>query len=291
MTDKPRRSKEVITSLSGVYDDDQTLNRSRSPGTLEKSQNAQDIQDDNKFKTNKKSNNSNNATTQVLEMLRLDNTTALWGDMMMSEDDDEADDSDDDDEESSVQQCPPSPPRSSPPEKQRSLHAKLSSPERAKPTPMEAQRKFIEKQSLARINRERIESERKAWLNLRETRLRNTKEQREKMHAEKVSNIQTRLKAASDRRDERMANIRKRAESENDKISEIVFIKNLTQENKAKEIQRRLDEGSERARKYKEEIVNSKKDTTCQYCGGRGRGARKITKGGSRKKSASATTP
>ena len=254
-----QKKQEVITSLSGVYDDDQTLSQSRSPGTLEKSQNAQDIQEDNKFKTNKKSN-SNNATTQVLEMLRLDNTTALWGDMMMSEDEsDEADDSDDDDEESGAQQCPPSPARSSPPEKQRSLHAKLSSPERAKPTPMEAQRKFIEKQSLARINRERIESERKAWLNLRETRLRSTKEQREKMHAEKVSNIQTRLKAASDRRDERMANIRKRAESENDKISEIVFIKNLTQENKAKEIQRRLDEGSERARKYKEEIVNSKK--------------------------------
>ena len=141
-----------------MYDDDQTLSQSRSPGTLEKSQNAQDIQEDNKFKTNKKSN-SNNATTQVLEMLRLDNTTALWGDMMMSEDEsDEADDSDDDDEESGAQQCPPSPARSSPPEKQRSLHAKLSSPERAKPTPMEAQRKFIEKQSLARINRERIES-------------------------------------------------------------------------------------------------------------------------------------
>ena len=100
-----------------MYDDDQTLNQSRSPGTLEKSQNAQDIQEDNKFKTNKKSN-SNNATTQVLEMLRLDNTTALWGDMMMSEDEsDEADDSDDDDEESGAQQCPPSPARSSPPEK------------------------------------------------------------------------------------------------------------------------------------------------------------------------------
>ena len=48
------------------------------------------------------------------------------------------------------------------------------------------------------------------------------------MLAEKESTIQTRLKAASDRRDERMANIRKRAESENDKISEIVFINNLT---------------------------------------------------------------
>jgi molecular chaperone HtpG len=56
-----------------------------------------------------------------------------------------------------------------------------------------------------------------------------------------------------------MANIRKRAESENDKISEIVFINNLTQENRAREIKRRIDEGSERARKHKEEIVNSKR--------------------------------
>ena len=79
------------------------------------------------------------------------------------------------------------------------------------------------------------------------------------MLAEKESTIQTRLKAASDRRDERMANIRKRAESENDKISEIVFINNLTQENRAREIKRRIDEGSERARKHKEEIVNSKR--------------------------------
>merc|ERR1711991_430535 len=148
-----------------------------------------------------------------------------------------------DDDDDYRQQSPPSPPRSSPPEKQRSLHAKLSSPDRAKPTPMEAQRKFIEKQSLARINREKIKEEKKAWLNIRETRLRTSKEQREKMLAEKESTIQTRLKAASDRRDERMASIRKRAESENDKISEIVFINNLTQENKAKEIQRRLDEG------------------------------------------------
>ena len=89
----------------------------------------------------------NNATTQVLEMLRLDNTssTGLWGDMMMSEEESDDDDDDSDDDDDYRQQSPPSPPRSSPPEKQRSLHAKLSSPDRAKPTPMEAQRKFIEK--------------------------------------------------------------------------------------------------------------------------------------------------
>ena len=255
-----QQQQEVITTLSGVVDEDGNLNHSRSPGMLEKSQsNIEDEEDD---KNDSSTNSSgNNATTQVLEMLRLDNTssTGLWGDMMMSEEESDDDDDDSDDDDDYRQQSPPSPARSSPPEKQRSLHAKLSSPDRAKPTPMEAQRKFIEKQSLARINREKIKEEKKAWLNIRETRLRTSKEQREKMLAEKESTIQTRLKAASDRRDERMANIRKRAESENDKISEIVFINNLTQENRAREIKRRIDEGSERARKHKEEIVNSKR--------------------------------
>jgi len=49
----------------------------------------------------------------------------------------------------------------------RSLHAKLSSPDRRKPTPMEAKRKLDEKQYLAQINRERLDNVRMAKLKVR----------------------------------------------------------------------------------------------------------------------------
>ena len=163
-------------------------------------------------------------------MLRLDNTTStgLWGDMLDSSSEDE----NEEEAEPSVVAAPPSPPRSSP-EQTRSLHAKLSSPDRAKPTPTEAHQRMIQKHSLARINRERLQSEKREKLAAKNNQLRSSKEQRENILAEKESNMRKKLDTAEARRQDQLKLRMQSAISELDKVQEVGFINTLSQQTKS----------------------------------------------------------
>jgi hypothetical protein len=185
---------------------------------------------------------ANMSTTAVLEMLRLDNTTStgLWGDMLDSSS--EEDDDDEEEAEPSMVAAPPSPPRSSPEQQTRSLHAKLSSPDRAKPTPTEAHQRMIQKHSLARINRERLQSEKREKLAAKNNQLKSSKEQRENILAEKESNMRKKLDTAEARRQDQLKLRMQSAISELDKVQEVSFINTLSQQTKAVQLQKKLDD-------------------------------------------------
>ena len=197
-----------------------------------------------------------NATT-VLEMLRLDNTTStgLWGDMMMSESE-----SDEEEDVEVMVKAPPSPPRQSP-EATRSLHAKLSSPERAKPTPSDAHQRLIQKHSLARINRERIQAEKREKLNTKNRQVITSKEQRESAKAELESNMQKRLDRAEEVRQEQLKLRQRSALSELDKVSEVSFINSLGQGAKAAALQKKLDDAMARRQDSLEEKLAKQRVT------------------------------
>ena len=129
----------------------------------------------------------------------------------------------------------------------RSLHEKLSSPDRRKTlSPSEAKRKHEARQIAAESNRDRSVNERiqKAMIASERVRLRGEKEAQRLAQAEQA--LEDRLKDAEKRHFEHIKTIRGKAGNENAKVSEVMFINNLNGEGIAAELQRRLEEAEAR---------------------------------------------
>ena len=129
----------------------------------------------------------------------------------------------------------------------RSLHDKLSSPDRRKAlSPSEAMRRHEARQIAAESNRD-MEIEKKiekASIASTRVKIRGEKEAQRKAQAEKA--LKDRLENAEKRHDAQLKKIRGTAANENTKVSEVMFINNLNGEVVAEELQRRLKEVEER---------------------------------------------
>ena len=129
---------------------------------------------------------------------------------------------------------------------QRSLHDKLSSPERAPLrksfSPSEAKRRQEAKQLLAEVNRDRANNEKKqrALVTLNRVRMHGEKEAKKLQEAEQ--RLEERLSEAVKRHDAYIQVIKSKAGNENQKVSEVAFINSINSEGVAEELQRKLEE-------------------------------------------------
>ena len=128
----------------------------------------------------------------------------------------------------------------------KSLHAKLSSPDRRKPSPLEAKRKLNEKQHLAQINRERLDNVRMAKLRKSTDRLRDATARRQRRLRKTETSMLKRLEESESRRVFALRNKARRAGSENSKVEEVTFIKSLKEEDRRRELKEKLEEGEAR---------------------------------------------
>lgn len=129
----------------------------------------------------------------------------------------------------------------------RSLHEKLSSPDRRRAlSPTEAKRKHEARQIAAESNRDRSVNERiqKAMIASVRVKLRGEKEAKRLAQAEQA--LEDRLKDAEKRHGEHIKNIKGKAGNENAKVSEVMFINNINGAGIAEELQRRLEEAEAR---------------------------------------------
>ncbi len=149
--------------------------------------------------------------------------------------------------------APPSSIRPSKMTPPRSLHDKLTSYERRKPSPQEARLKQEEKQRNAKINREQEEKKRLARLRVAANKVRTAAEKKAKDIKQQENKIFEKLKRAEDIHEAHVRMIQKKAENENSKVEEISFINTITSEDANREvevakmnIQKRLEDSEAR---------------------------------------------
>ena len=138
---------------------------------------------------------------------------------------------------------PRTPPEGVSPLPQRSLHDKLSSPDRRRAvSPTEVKRRQEEKQLLAETNRDRAldEKKQKAMVAWNRVKLRGEKEALRVAEAEQT--LENKLKEAERRHEEYIKFIKGKAGNENAKVSEVAFINNINSEGVAEELQQKIGE-------------------------------------------------
>ena len=125
----------------------------------------------------------------------------------------------------------------------RSLHAKLSSPDRRKVlSPTEAMRRHEARQSAANNNRYLELEARREKASIASSRVARVVSNKKREKEQAVEKMEDRLNKAEKRHEEHMRNVKGKAENENAKVSEIMFINNLNDAVIAEELQRRLSE-------------------------------------------------
>ena len=112
------------------------------------------------------------------------------------------------------------------PGRAKSLHEKLLSPTRKKPTPMESLRSLEERQEAAEKNRERMEHERRERLKLQADRLRQVTERQTRKRAMRQLFIDETIERADQNREAHIQDRVRKAEEELAKVNEIAFISN-----------------------------------------------------------------
>ncbi len=125
----------------------------------------------------------------------------------------------------------------------RSLHDKLSSPDRRRScSPTEAKRRQEAKQLLAEVNRDRVvnEKKQKAMVSWNRAKLIGEKEAQRLVQAEQA--LEDRLRVADKRHDEYIKFIKGKAGNENAKVSEVAFINSINSEGIAEQLQHKLEE-------------------------------------------------
>ena len=125
----------------------------------------------------------------------------------------------------------------------RSLHDKLSSPDRRRScSPTEAKRRQEAKQLLAEVNRDRVvnEKKQKAMVSWNRAKLIGEKEAQRLVQAEQA--LEDRLRVADKRHDEYIKFIKGKAGNENAKVSEVAFINSINSEGVAEQLQHKLEE-------------------------------------------------
>ena len=99
-------------------------------------------------------------------------------------------------------------------EVKRSLHKKLSSPERRKPSPMEIKLRLREKHMQAQMNRERITQKKKSNARVPSERMERIAERMEAQRAEKQCVLEKRLEESEQRRQRQLDEIKAKAQRE-----------------------------------------------------------------------------
>lgn len=130
----------------------------------------------------------------------------------------------------------------------RSLHEKLSSPDRKKTlSPENARIRQEQKQLQAEINRDRNVQEKKQKAHdLGSGRVRNSEEKYLKKQMQANQSMELRMQEAGMRRDEYIKSIRDKATNENAKVSEVAFINSMNGEELQYILQQKLQDAEKR---------------------------------------------
>lgn len=127
----------------------------------------------------------------------------------------------------------------------RSLHAKLASPDRVplrNASPSEIRRKTEFRQSNAEANRDIYVAERRARARIASEKVKLISEREAIRLAQVEQALEDRLKDAEKRHSLYLKSIKGRAGNENLKVSEVMFINNLNEESLAEQLQQKLEE-------------------------------------------------
>ncbi|GBG33000.1 Hypothetical Protein FCC1311_005817 [Hondaea fermentalgiana] len=128
----------------------------------------------------------------------------------------------------------------------RTLHQKLSSPERRKPSPSETKRRQTQKQTTARLNREKIDLQRQAKLRLQTSRQEQIAKTKEEVMLAQNRAIHERLERAAVAREAKLKSVAKKAENEARKVNEVQFINEMTEQDRTAQLHKKLEDGEKR---------------------------------------------
>ena len=141
----------------------------------------------------------------------------------------------------------------------RSLHDKLSSPDRKKKSQLSPEQMMqlqMAKHSAAETNRDQTIAERRMKAGIVSSRVKAVEEMkaRKKKNAEKL--LENRLEGAERRHEDHLNLIRDKAGNENKKVNEVMFINTLNEAALGEQLQRQLNEVEERIRACRERRQN-----------------------------------
>lgn len=136
----------------------------------------------------------------------------------------------------------------------RTLHAKLSSPERRKPSPSETRRKQVAKQANAELNRAKLERERQEKLRLQSSRQSQVAKVKQEGLMAQERAFSEKLERAAVIREANLKKVAKKAENESLKVNEVQFINEMTELDRGAQLSKRLEKGEKRRLEYIETI-------------------------------------
>lgn len=142
----------------------------------------------------------------------------------------------------------------SPTQSYRTLHDKLSSPERRKRSPSETKRLQEERFFNAQLNRGKIDSERQRRFQLKAERLKDVNERNARKLALQEEMMWAKLGRADALHEAHLRWIVRKAGSENTKVDEVGFIKSLTKENRKASLNERLENVTARRKQWLQQI-------------------------------------
>ena len=144
----------------------------------------------------------------------------------------------------------------------RAMHHKLSSPDRRKPSPAEAKKKQEERHDIAARNREALEEARRRRVGEAAARLQQVKDRQEELQMLSSGRLAKKLSESEERHAQHIQAIARKAENENTKVEEVLFINGLTADHIKLTLRCRLNEVEERikaGRLRREEIFETKR--------------------------------
>ena len=136
----------------------------------------------------------------------------------------------------------------------RSLHEKLSSPDRRKRSPSETKRLHEQRFFAAKVNRGKIVDARQTRFRLAAERLKDVSDRKAQKLAQREEMMWGKLRRADALHEAHLRWIMRKADRENTKVDEVGFIKSLTAENRKASLQQRLDGVAERREQHLHQV-------------------------------------
>ena len=136
----------------------------------------------------------------------------------------------------------------------RTLHEKLSSPDRRKRSPSETKRRQDHRFVIAGMNRLKIDSARQTRLRLAAEKVKHVNARKANKLAHQETLMWSRLTKADAQHEAHLRWIMRKAESENTKVDEVSFIQTLTAEHRKATLAQRLENVAVRRERYLHDI-------------------------------------
>lgn len=133
-----------------------------------------------------------------------------------------------------------------PPNSGKTLHQKLSSPERLRPSPQETAIRSVQRQAAAEAKRQTLQEEKMNKLMEQNARVRDANQRVQARHAEVASSVAEKLEAAEARHNQVLRSTRQRAENEIAKVSEARISQRAEIENRKASMQLQMEEADRR---------------------------------------------